>query len=149
VIIETRAFGPIDVLDENIISFNSSLPGFPDSKRFVVISDGAEQQHATDSFCWLQSVDEPQIAFAMLNTLNVYKDYSPVIEREELGELRDAREEDLSVYNIVVIPDDVTKSTVNLKAPVLIDHNKKIGKQVIAANNNYMIRHSIGNSFTG
>jgi flagellar assembly factor FliW len=149
VIIETRAFGPIDVLDENIISFNSSLPGFPDSKRFVVISDGAEQQPAADAFCWLQSVDEPQIAFAMLNTLNVYKDYSPVIERDELGELKDAKEEDLSVYNIVVIPDDVTKSTINLKAPVLIDYNKKIGKQVIASNNNYMIRHSIGNSFTG
>lgn len=140
--IETKTFGELDVLDENIINFRSALPGFPECKKFVVIQDDKSNTEAS-TFCWLQSVDQPEIAFAMLNTLNVYNNYSPVIEKEELGDLSYAKEEDLQVYNIVVIPDDVSKATVNLKAPVLIDFDKRLGKQVIANNQEYLVRHSL------
>lgn len=139
---DTKSFGPIDVDESNVISFNSGLPGFPDDKRFILIFDKDDDKEAA-TFCWLQSIDNGDTAFAMLNPLGTLKNYKPIVSRGELGELEDSKEEDLLMYNIVVIPDDPAKTTVNLKAPVLIDANRKLGKQVVANNEEYTLRHFI------
>ncbi|MDR2939109.1 MAG: flagellar assembly protein FliW [Clostridiales bacterium] len=140
-VINTKSFGEVDVQEDKVINFEPSIPGFPDSKRYMLMyeSDNPDE----NIFCWLQSVDQPEIAFAVLDSGKVFKDYSPVIEDSELGELKHTNEEDLLLYNIVVIPDDVENLSANLKAPVLIDSKRRIGKQVIANNDDYQVRHYI------
>ncbi len=140
-ILKTKSFGEIDVQNDRIIDFHSSIPGFPDSKRYILIYESEDPSE--NLFCWLQSVDEPDIAFAVLDSSKALNNYNPVIDENELGELKNTNEEDLLVYNIVVIPDNIEKMTANLKAPVLIDSNKRIGKQVIADNDDYLIKHYI------
>lgn len=138
--IDTKCFGQIDIEEDKIIDFNSGLPGFPNNKKFVILSD--EKDETLDSnFYWLQSVDDGQTAFAMLNTLAVIEDYSPVIDRDTMEDFKEVKEEDLLVYNIVVIPEDPTKMTVNLKAPVLINYVEKKGMQVVANNDEYSVKH--------
>lgn len=138
--IDTKCFGQIDIEEDKIIDFNSGLPGFPDNKKFIILSDEKDAS-VNSNFYWLQSVDDGQTAFAMLNTLAVIEDYSPVIDRDTMEDFKEVKEEDLLVYNIVVIPDDPTKMTVNLKAPVLINYVEKKGMQVVANNDEYSVKH--------
>jgi len=136
-VINTRAFGDIEIEENKEIEFLSPLPGFPESSKYVLIYDEEDE-----TFCWLQSLDEPHVAFAVLNTLTVLKDYNPNFPIDELGELKDTKD-DLLIYNIVVIPEEIENATVNLKAPVLIDSKRRIGRQVIANNEEYSIRQQI------
>jgi flagellar assembly factor FliW len=51
--------------------------------------------------------------------------------------------EDIVVYAIVVIPEDISKMTANLKAPVIFNMKDKKGKQVILDSSKYSMRHYI------
>src|SRR5689334_25213796 len=86
--IATTRFGRLEVNEERIISFPHGLLGFPQHQRFALIQTGEENY-----FFWLQSVDEPGLAFVVTDPSIFFKDYEvPVREetQEEIG-LSDAR----------------------------------------------------------
>jgi flagellar assembly factor FliW len=58
----------------------------------------------------------------------------------ELGEISDTP---LLIYNIVVIPDYIRHMRVNLRAPVVINLNSGLGKQMICDNDDYSVRFMI------
>ena len=57
---------------------------------------------------------------------------------EDLGEIKD---DSLIIYNIVVIPPVISKMSVNLKAPIVINAETKKGKQLITKNEDYPIKY--------
>ena len=78
--IETTRFGRLSVEDERIITFPNGLLGFPDHTRFALIQTGEENY-----FFWLQSVDEPNLAFVVTDPSIVFKDYEVPIKDETQG----------------------------------------------------------------
>ncbi len=69
------------------------------------------------------------------------KDYSFELSEEDKEELK--IEEDVAVYSIVTIHSDVTKSTMNLLAPVIINPAQRVGKQVVLQQTGYITKHLI------
>lgn len=142
---ETRHFGEIDIDETKIIRFNEGLPGFPDDLEFVLLEGSNELEEEDSSpFLWLQSVSDGNTAFILMDVFSVIPDYSPSInpsDIEELGVYNESTKEDFLIYNIVVLPEDVKKMSVNLVAPVVINQIVKKGKQVIANNADYNVRH--------
>ncbi len=115
--IKNIQFGEIEFDDEILIQFPDGIIGFENLKRFIIIED-----EECRPFRWLISVDEPEIGFAVLEPTLVVSDY---YERSGF---------DPNVYvlfAIVTLNRDISKTSVNLKAPVVIDKAKKSGKQVI------------------
>ena len=53
------------------------------------------------------------------------------------------KEEDLFVFVTVTVPTDLTKMTVNLQGPILINANEKKGAQIIVEGNDYPVRFPI------
>ena len=150
--LKTKHFGEIEYDPERVITFPNGLPGFPESRRFLLMSEEASE----DTFFWLQSADEWDVAFTLMDVYQVLPDYDPLVEPEELKELGDISGSPLDIYNIVVIPEDARQMRVNLKAPVVINIETGLGKQVICANEDYPIRYMIideleraGKSLTG
>jgi len=144
--LETTHFGEIDIDETKIIDFDDGLPGFPSDKRFVLLDGGREfgEDDEPVPFLWLQSVTNGNIAFILLDVFAVMPDYKPVLNPSdftELGAYSDECKEDFLIYNIVVLPEDVKKMSVNLVAPVIINQNIKKGKQVVANNSEYNVRH--------
>src|SRR2546423_8424669 len=81
--IETSRFGLLSVDEERIITLAKGLLGFPNHTRFALIQTGEENY-----FFWLQSVDEPGLAFVVTDPSIFFKDYEvPVREetQEEIG----------------------------------------------------------------
>lgn len=138
--LETRYFGEVEIADEKIIHFPQGIPGFDEYKDYTVIYDLEDEQ---PFFSWLQCVTEKNLAFPIVNPFRVKEDFNPVIEDELLKELGEFESEDLAVFLLATVPSDVTKTTVNMKAPIIINTKNRQGLQIIVENEDYEIRHAL------
>ncbi|WP_214825393.1 flagellar assembly protein FliW [Exiguobacterium algae] len=124
--IETDYFGKIEVSENETITFVSEIPGFPESKTFVLIPYGDELP-----FWSLQSVDEPSCAFVVTNPFWHKADYAFELTDGAKDQLGIEEAEHVSVYSIVTLRDPFETSTINLQAPIVIETKERRGKQVI------------------
>lgn len=127
-IINTRLFNEVSVDEEKMINFPGGIIGFPDLQNFVLIHD---EEKSDGGIRWLQSVEEPGFAMPVVDPLIVCPDYNPQVEDELLKRVGDYKEEDLLVLVTITIPSDLTKMTVNLKAPFIINSDSKKACQII------------------
>lgn len=135
-VVETKNFGEIEITDENIYTFDCGIPGFEQLKKFTIIKndDGSP-------FCWLQSLENGEISFIIMNVYNIFPDYDPLVYDDDLEDLGEIKNDSLIIYNIVVIPPVISKMSVNLKAPIVINAETKKGKQLITKNEDYPIKY--------
>ena len=135
--IETR-FGTSETHEERIINFPAGLPGFEELHRFIII-----EASNTKPIYWLQSVEDKDIALPVIISFAVLNDYNINIRENELDDLFVESKNDLLVLNVVVIPEDMTKMTVNLAAPVVINAKRGVGKQIIIDASELPLRYPV------
>ncbi|MFQ9933760.1 MAG: flagellar assembly protein FliW [Lachnospiraceae bacterium] len=138
--IHTRIFGDIEVDANKIITFDGGIIGFPELKRFMLIHDREnEKKHIS----WLQSIDEPDFAMPVIDPLKLVEDYNPIVEDELLSGLGKLSPEEMLVLVTMTIPKDITKMTVNLKAPIIINAASLKAGQIIVDDEKYVVRYPI------
>lgn len=125
----TRLFGEIEIDESKIITFEDGIIGFPDMKKFTLIFD--EEKEGRPSISWLQSMDEPEIAFPVMDPLFVCEAYNPSVEDELLKNLGTIKEDNLYVLVTVTVPQDIKELAVNLKAPIVINADTRKASQII------------------
>ena len=124
--IETERFGSFEIDDDKSINFPAGLPGFEDLHTFIIIKN-------SDSYpiYWLQSAEDKYIALPVVVPFDIVNEYIIQIRDDELRELKVECQDDLLITNVVVIPEDITKMTANLAAPIIINAKLGLGKQII------------------
>lgn len=122
--LNTTNFGEIEIDESALINFEEGIPGFEHVRRFALLQD---DEMIVD---WLQGIDE-DIAFPVINPFAVKEDYEFKIPDADIAKLKIDRHEELLIYSIVVIPEDIKDIRTNLQAPIIINVNGKIGKQII------------------
>ena len=125
----TRLFGEIEIDESKIITFEDGIIGFPDMKKFPLIFD--EEKEGRPSISWLQSMDEPEIAFPVMDPLFVCETYNPSVEEELLKNLGTIKEDNLYVLVTVTVPQNIKELAVNLKAPIVINTDTRKASQII------------------
>ena len=125
----TRLFGEIEIDESKIITFEDGIIGFPDMKKFTLIFD--EEKEGRPSISWLQSMDEPEIAFPVMDPLFVCETYNPSVEEELLKNLGTIKEDNLYVLVTVTVPKNIKELAVNLKAPIVINTATRKASQII------------------
>ena len=125
----TRLFWEIEIDESKIITFEDGIIGFPDMKKFTLIFD--EEKEGRPSISWLQSMDEPEIAFPVMDPLFVCETYNPSVEDELLKNLGTIKEDNLYVLVTVTVPQDIKELAVNLKAPIVINTDTRKASQII------------------
>lgn len=135
--IKTRDFGEITVGQEDIIKFISGIYGFDDYKEYIILKDSPD-----DDVMFLQSLDNMDLSFVLIDPYAIYMDYNPLINQEDLHELKASKEAELKYLVIAIIKENIKESVVNLKSPIAINPNKRIAKQVILQNP-YPLRYNI------
>ena len=123
--IVTRQFGELEFSEDLIIRFPNGMIGFEDCKRFIIIND-----EDYEPFRWLLAVDQVEIGFPVLNPFLVAPDYGKELP-DDLVEKLISAEEIMDIFCVVTLKGEVVKVTINLKSPVVIDYQKKEGKQII------------------
>lgn len=140
-IIQTKAFGRVEITDDKIITFPGGIIGFPDMKRFTLLHD--EERGVSAGIRWLQSLDEPGFAMTVLDPLIVKEDYNPEIDDELLAGIGEVTPDNLLVLVTVRVPSDLKQMSVNLQGPIIINVEERRACQIIVDADTYPVRFPI------
>lgn len=138
---ETRFFGNIEIEDDKIITLVKGMIGFPKLQKFALIFD-EEKGKKDRSIMWLQSMDEPDVAFPVMHPNEIKPDYNPTVNDEILKPLGELTDENTYILATVTATKEVEDSSVNLKAPIVINTDNRQGCQVIVEDD-YPVKFSI------
>ena len=127
--ITTRVFGKIEIDDNKIIHFPSGIIGFPDMTDFALVYD--EEKGKDTPIRWLQSLQEAEFALPVMDPLLVAKDYNPEVDDEILKNIGTLTPDNTLVLVTVTVPSDLTKMSVNLQGPIIINVDECKACQVI------------------
>ena len=124
--IQTTRFGSVEISADDILLFPSGMPGIEDCRHWVLLSDSQ-----SDMLGWIQCVSRPEIAFAVVSPRRVAQDYHVCVGRGELLPLQ--MTPDTSVYVLVIVAKNDQGLTVNLKAPLIFNLQRRLGRQVVVS----------------
>ncbi len=135
-LIETTRFGQVEIDDSRIITFKDGLLGFPEHRRYALI-----QTTEDGVFLWMQSLDDPALAFLVCDPLVFVPDYQVQVRADDLQALGMA---DVSEGRVLVI---VNKAegylTGNLLGPLVIGQKSMLAKQLVLSDRRYKTRHRL------
>ena len=133
--INTLRFGEIKIEDERIFDFKMPIIGFNELKKFVVVDLNKDS-----FFKWLQSVEDPALAFPVVSVFSLNVDYSVDLSDDVVEKLKIKNVDNLLVLNIASIPqDNPQETTLNLLAPLVFNLEEKIAGQIILSGSGYDI----------
>lgn len=137
----TRLFGEIDIEEEKIITLESGMVGLPEFQKFALIFD-EEKDRNTSSVMWFQSMDDPETAFPVMQPNTVMPEYNPTVNDAMLSSLGELKEENTYVLVTLTASSDVKETSVNLKAPIVINTDTRKGCQIIVEDD-YPVKYKI------
>lgn len=136
--IQTSRFGLVEITEQDIIHFSEGLLGFNEFCQFVLLDDPNDE-----IFAWLQSCEDANLAFPVLEPELFVTDYHFSLSKNDLEALHLKSKDGTRSFAIITIPDDPTQMTANLKAPLIINVAERLGRQAVMQDNNLAIREPI------
>jgi len=118
-------FGEIEYDPKQTLLFPEGLVGFEDLKNFVVMPNEKE-----GPLFWIQSIEDPHVAFIVTDPTNFYFDYKVVPDGRERQKLGIDEKDECFVVVVVTVPPD-RNITLNLAAPILFAPQSNKALQVV------------------
>lgn len=137
--IHSTRFGRIEVDKEAVITFSQGLFGFENYRRFVVLCPDEKSP-----FRWLQSMEEPSLAFVVIEPRYFMPDYAPTISDADAEAIGLNADTPYLIFVVVTIPPGKPEQmTANLMGPILVNAETRMARQVIVEDECYTTKHSI------
>ncbi|MDR3213146.1 MAG: flagellar assembly protein FliW [Azoarcus sp.] len=128
--IDSPVLGAVEVSDDKVIEFPAGLPGFENSRRFVLL----HEEGGDGKVFLLQSVDDASIAFSLAGPEQLGITYEFPLTDEEVASLRLARPED-AVVAVIIRKDTAAPASAglhaNFMAPLVINIRQQRGLQKV------------------
>lgn len=134
--VRTTRFGMITVSEDKVITFPTGLLGFPSRTRFCLLRPGEDA-----CFFWLQSLDDPGLAFLVTEPALFVADYEVPVRPEQMAALGIERLADAQVFTIVNKVGD--QLTGNLQGPLVVNTLNRTGQQLVLAEKRWTTRHPL------
>jgi flagellar assembly factor FliW len=134
--IATTRFGSVEVEADDVVRFPEGLLGLADCRDWVFLADAQD-----DALAWMQSLNRAEIAVAVVGPRRFVPGYRVRVARRELEPLK---LDDVGAAQVLVVVGRTDRSvTLNLKAPLVINLQRRLGRQVVA-NGELPLRHELG-----
>lgn len=135
----TTRFGDVEFCDEDVLTIKDGLLGFPEHTRFLIL------QHREGSpFRWLQSVEDPKLAFLVTDPVNFVQDYEPEMAPECAQDLGLDEQTPRLVYAIATVPKGCPEQmTINLAGPIVINAASRVARQLVIEHPSCPIKHRL------
>ncbi len=143
--VHTSRFGVLEVDPERLVKFPRGMVGFPELKEyfFVPVPENSV-------FAWMQAKDDPDVAFLMVDPFVFFPDYAVELGPDVCSFLQLESPAEATVLTVVTIPPEgVRAMTTNLLAPVVINHVRGVGQQVILEGSGYRTKHLLFRALEG
>ena len=137
--IKTVRFGEIDIEENRIFDFALPIIGFNELKKYVILDLSKDK-----FFKWLQSIEDPALAFPIVSVFSMDLDYSIDIPDNVVEKLKITNVESLLVMNIASIPqENPQETTLNLLAPIIFNLDESLAGHVILSGSGYDISYPL------
>lgn len=137
--INTTRFGEVEIVESLIFNFESPIIGYNELTKYMLI-----EHDEKSCFKWLQSTENPEIAFPVTSAGYFNIEYNFEIQDEDADKIGLTKAEDLIVLNIASIPSENPKATtINLKAPIITNISNLKSMQIILPDEKLKIKHPI------
>lgn len=136
--IQSSRFGELEIAPDDVVEFADGLLGFPACHRFTLLADPAHEP-----FMWMQSLDEPALAFVVIDPLLIEPDYRVETSSSDVEALALEDPGKARILVIVSIPEDPMDMTANLKGPLVINPESRKATQLVLVTDRYQTRHPV------
>lgn len=127
----------IEVTEEQIFSFDPGIGGFESLRRYALIP---EQDSPVE---WLQSLEDADVAFALLEPFAFKTDYAFELSDADAAALGMREAQDGLIRCVLTLHEDPEKITANLLAPLILSRRSHMARQVILQNSDYPLRFQL------
>ncbi|MBS4200394.1 flagellar assembly protein FliW [Bacillus sp. FJAT-49732] len=136
--IQTKYHGEVEIQNNEILTFEKGIPGFPDEKKFTLLP-----LPDMSSVSIMQSVETAGLAFVIADPYSFFEKYDFTLDENTIEQLDIKSDADVSAFVILTVHDPFEKSTANLQAPIVVNVKTNSAKQVILNNENYQTKHPL------
>ncbi|RDY24502.1 flagellar assembly protein FliW [Romboutsia maritimum] len=123
------------------VIFEKGIPGFENLKKFSICT-----LEENPKFKLINSIEDENIGFVAITPFDIKNDYEIDLNEETIKELDIKSPKDTLVLSLITLGKTLNKSTVNLKAPIIINIKNNKGKQIILQDDNYDIKYPLTGS---
>jgi flagellar assembly factor FliW len=124
--ITTMNFGPVEIDVDDILLFPQGVIAFEDCRHWVLLSD-----EENPALAWLQSVARAEVALPVVSPRRFAPEYSVRVGRGQLLPLEFSQFD--QAYVLAVVSQSDGDLTLNLKAPLIVNLDRRLGRQVITS----------------
>ncbi|MCI6810207.1 MAG: flagellar assembly protein FliW [Spirochaetia bacterium] len=135
--IMTKAKGKMDISEENLLTIPEGLFGFEEYTKFALVDSDYEP------FIWLQSTENPNLAFLIVDPFLISSIYETDIDDDTLAKIGITRPEDIIIMTIVTVPNNGAPITANFQGPIVINKKNHQCMQVILNDNRWSTKVNI------
>jgi flagellar assembly factor FliW len=140
-LIPSLKFGRLEIPDDKLITMKRPILGFEELTDFCLV---AREELAP--FMWLQSAEDPAVAFVVVNPAVFYPEYRIEVNPNEIAELRIKDVRTVETYVIVTLAERLDDITANLQGPILINTQNGLAKQLVMVNSRYEVKHRLADT---
>jgi flagellar assembly factor FliW len=134
--VRTTRFGVVQIAEDRVITFPKGLLGFSQCKRYCLLEPGDDA-----CFFWLQSLEEPGLAFVVTDPSLFVPDYSVPIRPEQMADMKLGKLDDAQVF--VIVNKVEQQLTGNLQGPLVVNTITREGEQMVLAEKRWTTRHPL------
>ena len=137
VILNSSLLGPLEIRAETVITFPAGLPGFGALRNFALVETQRED------LVWLQSVDDAEVTFLLADPFAAVTGFEVDIPTADLATLGSSGSEESLLVLAVAQLEGGRPTTANLQSPIVIDRERRVGRQVVLPDSRYGMHHPI------
>ncbi len=127
-------FGECVYRESEVVRFPWGLPGFATLRRFLVMTVDEER-----AYIWLQSLDDLRVALPLCDPWSLFDDYEAPLPLYAKQSLEIERADSFCVLCVLVARPGAGATTINLLAPIIINLETRVGRQVTLENARYSV----------
>ena len=135
--LESVLLGPLDIRPDTIFTFAAGLPGFVALRHFALVDT------QRDDLVWLQSVDDPELTFLLADPFTAVPGFTVEIPAADLAAIGSDVAQASLVVLVVTQLDGGMPVAANLQSPIILDRNRRIGRQVVLPDSRYGMHHPL------
>ena len=120
------------------VTLKKGILGFENLKEYELLDI-----EDNDSLKEFNSTEEEGIGFVIVSPFEIINEYEIVLNQETIEKLEVKSPKDVVLFNIITLVQTFEESTVNMKAPIVINIKTNFGMQIILQDDKYSIRHPL------
>lgn len=134
-LVASERLGDFEVEDDRILAFPDGLLGFQGAQRFAMV-EGDDN----GTYYWLQSVDDPSLAFLSVVPWAFFPDYAIELGDTDEQSLGLTSAADALVLCLLTVHRESGQITANLLGPLVVNASSRVGRQLVLADSGYPVK---------